>query len=298
MNFKGCLNDAKYWTKKHLPDIMMALGLSGVCVGTGIAIKKSLDHDKIEKIAEKNDREIKVAKKCKDKKELPVAYAKAGLNIAKYYAVPATLFFGGIGSIVYSHVELNSRNAALSAAYTTVAGLFAKYRANVVEKYGEKIDQELRHDIKITNDKGEVKKAELIDKKNSKKKSQFSDYAAFYDESCPNFSKKPGYNLFMIRRVESYMNDILQSRAGNNKPGVVFLNEVYHQLGLDYKKSPAGQHVGWTYYKDGNNLNGGDNYISFGLFDVNNESARNFVNGVENTVLLDFNVDGNVIDLL
>ena len=72
---------------------------------------------------------------------------------------------------------------------------------------------------------------------------------------------------------------MLQSR------GHVFLNDVYDSLGIE--RSRAGSVVGWV-------LNGdGDNYVDFGIFEVDN---RDFVNGTERSILLDFNVDGVIFD--
>jgi hypothetical protein len=64
------------------------------------------------------------------------------------------------------------------------------------------------------------------------------------------------------------------------------LNEVYDSLGLE--RSQAGQIVGWSL--DGN----GDGYVDFGIHDIADESNRAFVNGLEHTVFLDFNVDGPI----
>ena len=51
--------------------------------------------------------------------------------------------------------------------------------------------------------------------------------------------------------------------------------------------------AGWVYNEENPR---GDNYIDFGIFDVNKEPARDFVNGYEKSILLDFNVDGPIID--
>ena len=42
----------------------------------------------------------------------------------------------------------------------------------------------------------------------------------------------------------------------------------------------------------------GDNYVDFGIYNTSKEANRNFVNGYERTILLDFNVDGNILDLM
>ena len=51
--------------------------------------------------------------------------------------------------------------------------------------------------------------------------------------------------------------------------------------------------VGWVMSKDN-----GDNYVDFGIYDMNNPAARRFVNGAERSILLDFNVDGVIYDLI
>ena len=64
---------------------------------------------------------------------------------------------------------------------------------------------------------------------------------------------------------------------------------------LGLKRTKAGQGVGWIY--DKNNPNG-DNYIDFNIYDISKESNRAFVNGTERSILLDFNVDGVIYDLI
>jgi hypothetical protein len=61
-------------------------------------------------------------------------------------------------------------------------------------------------------------------------------------------------------------------------------------LGID--RSKAGSVVGWVITKEGT----GDNFIDFGVFDGDNPRARDFVNGREGSILLDFNVDGVIYD--
>ena len=54
---------------------------------------------------------------------------------------------------------------------------------------------------------------------------------------------------------------------------------------------------GWVYDPDNPGHNG-DNYVDFGIMDVNRPKNRDFVNGYERAILLDFNVDGNILDLM
>lgn len=109
-----------------------------------------------------------------------------------------------------------------------------------------------------------------------------SQYARFFDEGCPGWNKDSEYNLMFLKQQQMYANDLLKKR------GHIFLNEIYDMLGIPRTK--AGAVVGWVY--DENNPIG-DNYINFGITDERN---ANFVNGYEKSVLLDFNVDGNILD--
>jgi hypothetical protein len=70
----------------------------------------------------------------------------------------------------------------------------------------------------------------------------------------------------------------------------VFLNEVYDMVGVP--RSKAGAVVGWLLSPNG----GTDNFVNFGVFDGRTEVARDFVNGREGAILLDFNVDGVIYD--
>jgi len=64
---------------------------------------------------------------------------------------------------------------------------------------------------------------------------------------------------------------------------------VYDTLGIP--RSPAGQVVGWV-------VGHGDGYVDFGIGKHDGTMAQAFVNGDERSILLDFNVDGVVYDLL
>ena len=204
--------------------------------------------------------------------------------------------------MIQSHNILNRRNAALAAAFTTATESFNRYRKAVVDRYGERVDYELKHGIKAekinvteTDENGKTKNVkktvDVIDDINI-----VSDYARFFDESCDGWNNDPEYNLMFLKAQQQYANDKLQAQ------GYLFLNEVYKMLGL--KDSKEGQIVGWVYNTDNPE---GDNYVDFGIYDVTvngyrtdaandtiAEERRDFVNGYRNSILLDFNVDGNI----
>jgi hypothetical protein len=104
-------------------------------------------------------------------------------------------------------------------------------------------------------------------------------YARWFNEKSLAWTKDPEKNKFFLMRQQDYANEKLKAK------GYLFLNELYDMVGIP--KSKAGQVVGWM-------LNGdGDGYIDFGLFSHNNED---FINGYKNSILLDPNVDGIILD--
>ena len=109
-----------------------------------------------------------------------------------------------------------------------------------------------------------------------------SIYARFFNKANRNWSTDPEINLMFLKCQERYATEVLKSK------GYLFLNDVYDMLGIP--RSKIGQCVGWMY-----NLNTrlGDNYVDFGLSADHN---RDFIRRVDNIPLLDFNVDGLILD--
>ena len=123
-----------------------------------------------------------------------------------------------------------------------------------------------------------------------------SGYARFFEKYTqdedgnsilnPHWESNNEYNLMFIKAQERYANDLLKAKKR------VFLNDVYEMLGLPRTK--AGQIVGWVYDPESPK---GDNYIDFGLY-ADNLSYSDYVNGFDQAILLDFNVDGNIWELM
>ena len=305
-------NKLKFKTMKNSPQILIYAGaVGGIGAGfmacratlklTAILDKKNETVDKIHESVE--DETLEYTKED-SKKDLLIVYSSTALDIAKIYA-PAIILGGiSITAMIQSHNILNRRNAALAAAISTVTESFKKYRKEVVDRYGERADYEIKNGIR--SEKIEVEETYENGKTKKKKVTvdvmddQPSAYARFFDESCAGWDKDPEYNLMFLKAQQQYANDKLQAK------GYLFLNEVYNMLGI--LESKEGQIVGWRY--DTENPTG-DNYIDFGIHDVMingyrnedtndtiSEERRDFVNGYRSSTLLDFNVDGNVWDLM
>lgn len=291
----------KFVAIKHSPEILVVAGVIGVVTSAVIACKATT---KLDDILEQTKSDVEKIHECvgrtdlaeeyteeDSKKDLAIVYIQTGVKLVKLYAPAVILGALSITSIIGSHYILKKRNVALAAAYATVDKGFKEYRKRVAEKIGDEAEKELRYGIKaktieemVTDEDGREIKVE----KNVTETSLLpSPYARIYDELNPNWERDSDYNLMYIRNVENKFNDKLKAY------GYVFLNDVYEALG--FPKTKTGQVVGWVYDPD-NPEHEGDNYIDFGLYNLNRQKANDFVNGYEYSVILDFNVDGNILN--
>lgn len=291
--------------KKHSPEILIATGVIGTVASTVMACKATLKVNKVIEEAKSNVDRIHIAvEKGKTeagedytkedcKKDTTIVYAHTGLKLVKLYAPAVILGAASVGCILTSHNIVRKRNVALAAAYASVDRGFKEYRGRVVERFGKELDRELKYDIKakeveetVTNEDGtkttikktaEVAHAEIM----------ASPYARFYDDGCNGWTKNPEMNLMFLRQQEEWANQKLKAK------GHLFLNEVYDMLGID--RSQYGQYAGWV-IDETDPYN--ENYVDFGIYNGHLEGCRDFVNGRERTILLDFNVTGNILDRL
>ena len=312
MNFNGIIKGAGstlskvgLQIQKHSPEILVTVGVIGTVASTVMACKATTKVSVIlEETKEKVDQVHTVLESDEyteeeysvedSKKDLAIIYAQSAVKFAKLYGPSILLGAASITCILASHRSLTKRNVALAAAYAGLDKGFKNYRKNVVERFGEAVDRELKYNIKAqkitdveVDEDGKEKKVKKTVDVISDNPTIYSDYARFFDESCPAWQKDSEYNLVFLRAQQQYANDKLIAQ------GHLFLNEVYDMLGLPRTK--AGAIVGWVY--DDNNAVG-DNFVDFGIYDVHRETARDFVNGYERSILLDFNVDGVIYDLI
>lgn len=301
-------NRVGFKIKKHSPEILMVGGVIGVVTSTVMACKATtrleciLDdtREKVDAIhaASENGNVSGVEYTKEDgKKDLTIVYAQTGLELVKLYGPAVALGTLSIASMCMSNGILRKRNVALAAAYTAIDKGFKDYRGRVIERFGKELDRELRFDIKAK----EIEET-VIDENGKEKKVKKtvnvadakipSDYSKFFDEACAGWDKDPDYNLMFLKQQQAWANDLLKSQ------GHLYLNEVYDMLGIPRTK--AGNVVGWI-YDEKNPI--GDNYVDFGIYDqcgveARDTAKRDFVNGYERSILLDFNVDGDILSLM
>ena len=287
--------------KKHSPGILVGTGIVGVVTSAILACKAT---PKAVALVEDAKRNTKTIENWRDhaellptnyrdedaKKDIMIVRTQTGLALAKAYAPSVALGALSITCILVGANILHKRNLGLTAAYTAIDSSFKDYRKRVVERFGADLDKELRYNIvskeveeTVVDEKGKEKK--VTKTINVAELNEPSDYARFYDVGCNGWTKDPEQNLWFLRIQQNYANDKLKAK------GYLFLNEVYESLGIPITK--AGAQVGWIL--DESNADS-DNYVDFGIYNINRPENRDFVNGYERTILLDFNVDGPILD--
>ena len=302
------LYKVKFGLKKHSPEILVVAGTVGVVTSAVMACKATLKVNAVVDEAKENLNKIEVAGQKgvteagetyteEDvKNETKIVYIQTGLKLAKLYALPVGLGVVSIAAILGGHNILRKRNIALAASYTALFNDFKGYRSRVVERFGEQLDKELKYNLK-TKEVEEIVVHEDGTEEIVKKKEQVMDdpdglagydsFARFFDDGCAGWDPNPEYSLMFLNQQQNYANDKLR------RQGYLFLNDVYDMLGIP--KCKEGQTHGWV-YDEKNPI--GDNFVDFGIYNISRRKNRDFVNGYEKVILLDFNHAGNILNYM
>ena len=166
-------------------------------------------------------------------------------------------------------------------------------KEEMIDKFGKELDHELRFgttaktvEETVVDENGNettiTKTVEVPDPN-----ATHSIYSAVFYEGSTGWTKNAELNKVFLVQQQNYANDKLRLN------GVLTLNEVYDMLGI--QRTSFGQIAGWVYTEDSSI---GDNFVDFGIFDTNDVTKCNFVNGFERSIVLDFNCIGNVLDYI
>ena len=296
-NFGRSFSKIGLQLKKHSPEILIATGVVGTVVSAVMACKATMKVNEVVSELKELIEKIHTATEngCNEagteytvensKKDLTIAYVQTGIKFVKLYAPAIIIGAASLTGIVASNNILRKRNVALAAAYATVDKGFKEYRSRVVERFGKELDRELVYNVKATEVEEKIvdeNGEEQVVKKvvNTANGHIASPYAHIFSKlTSEAWEDDVEYNAFFLRAQEKIANNMLQTR------GHLFMNEVLDMLGM--QRTKAGQEVGWVYSKD-NAV--GDNYVDFGICELDNE--------LEDGIVLNFNVDGYVLDLI
>ena len=292
--------------KKHSPEILAVTGVVGIVTSAVMACKATTKVndivDEAKETVDKIHESVGKGLRTSDgeeyteevaKKDLTIVYAQTGLKFVKLYGPSVALGVASIACMLGSNHILRKRNLALAAALTNVATSFKEYRGRLVDRFGKDLDRELRFGIKakeveetVVDENGKettvTKTVEVVDPNTA-----HSLYSIVFCEGNTGWTRNAELNKVFLIQQQNWANDKLKMN------GILTLNEVYDMVGAP--RTAYGQIAGWVWTEDGTI---GDNFVDFGLFDVNNEKACDFINGREKSIILDFNCIGNILDYI
>lgn len=292
----------KLGIKKHSPEILVAAGIGTGIIAAIVACKqtikandivaearKSLQNiEDVKELAANNEVEYTEENEQEDRKTIGMQVA---VGMVKTYALPVGLGVLSITCILAGHHILKKRNVALAAAYSALSTDFMNYRKRVVNKYGKDVDFMLKNGLEkqivanqvVDPETGEVKetKEEVLTYEGDK----LSQYARVFDEvGSTQWTPSADHNRAFLLMEQNYFNERIRTR------GYIFLNEVYERLG--FRPTKAGSVVGWVYQ------NADYEGIDFGIFTAHTQKAAEFLEGTEPSIILDFNVQGDILSLV
>jgi hypothetical protein len=291
--------------RKYTPEIAFGAGVILSAAAVYYAWKVS---DQIQDVMSEHDERMDQLHKLKEvamdkdnpeytkrmyKYDLLKGYAKSFGAFGRVYGPSTGLWFASMMSFGVSFGVLKRRNRELFLAYSAIEAGYSAYRGRVVKEFGEEVDYRLRHGLReetveevYVDDKGKEKTKKVT--KTMVNEDDISEYAIIFNkQNCPTGWKNvPAYNRTFLENMQNYANDLLNTR------GHLFLNEVYDMLGAD--RTPEGQIVGWFKSWDPADPDR-DNFVDFGFMrDVLYDDKGLGRDGI----LLDFNVDGPIVDLI
>ncbi len=303
------IGHSKMTLQKYSPEILLGAGLIGAVVAAVLAAKATLSAeeiitDHIVQMDSVKSKEEALKEDCLDitttelMNEKVTIYSQTALKFGKLYGPALGLGVLSVSAILASHGIMGRRQVSLIAAYNLVSEGFQSYRNRVVEELGAGKDMEFNLGLRETTTKvketdpetGEVTKV----KKHGFERdlNHMSIYSRFFDESNPNYVRNSrAMNKAFLLAQQNYFNDILTI------DGHLFLNQVYKSLG--FPETKEGQLVGWV-LRSAKEMKEEkrDGYVDLGIFDWESDTAREFVNEYNPTILINPNVDGIVYHLI
>ena len=229
-------------------------------------------------------------------KDLAIQHTNNVKSLAKTYALPAVLVFGGAACVLGGHGILRKRNAVAIATLGSVLEGFRKYRGNVIADLGEEADRKYRFGLPaaktietVNADTGEVTKEEVQPRGVLGLPEGDPRGLMFNKATCPQFYKGNLLaDLTTIKGIQGLCNNLLSIY------GHLTVNTVRREFGA--KAIPEGLDNGWVI--DGPNS---DMHVDFGIFDPVTGEPKAWVFDLvdeDQGIPIEFNIDGNIKGLI
>jgi len=309
---KAGFSKAEFAVKAKSPEILAVTGVAAVVTGVVLACKatpKAIDIlEEHKETMRKIDEVAADTETCKEKEyteddhqnDKIIVYIQTGWKLVKVYAPAAVALGLGIAAMLGSNYILKNRWLGAAAAYTGLNESLKQYRKRVADEVGEEAENDLFRNIKaIDVQKDDENGMPVIEKAKTFDRSRLgSPYAVIFDEKSTEWNKSPNENKMFLMCQQNWANDILRAR------GYLYLYEVYDMLGFRYEpkndiyalteeQARASRYVGWVY----DSVNG-DHYVDFGLTRAYDRNKDAFMKGYDPSVMLDFNVDGDILNTM
>lgn len=267
--------------QKHSPTLLVVggvAGLSATVVLAAVATRKiepvlnehAHDADQIREDVPTSDQG----------REMLRLYTKTTMQFTKIYGPAITLGVVSAGSVLWGHNILKGRHVATMLAYSGLQDQFGAYRDRIKQTLGEEAERDIYAGAHGEN--GPDGLAPVWPEEDKSPLNQTHYLRPWFAEHNRQWTKSSVDNYLWLKGVQHHANSKLNAR------GHLFLNEVLDDL--DMERVPEGQVSGWI-------LNGdGDDYVDFGFMTGNDAHTVAFRNQAENTVQLNFNVDGLIWD--
>ena len=215
-DFKEIGKDIQIGLRKHSPEILTALGITGLITTTVLAVKAT---PKAIQLIEEKKEENKVDELT------PVEVVR---TVWPCY-IPSAVTCGlGVACVIGANSVNNKRNAALATAYTLSESALKTYQEKVVEQIGEKKEQKIRD---------EIAKDELARNPVSTKEVIITGKGETlcYDPISARYFK---CDIEKLRKIEAKLNKELVSSM------FVSLNEYYEEINIS--PTSIGDDIGWN----------------------------------------------------
>lgn len=299
--------------KFRSPELLIGAGIAGLVGAAVVAVRRGvrwhqaatneLSHD-LETIKKASETSAEYSREDRVH-DYAALIGKGVWSFTQIYAPSVLLGVASVGSILAGTGVLRGRLAAMTSAAATAQAALERYRSRVREKMGEDADREFAFEVaprktKLKHEDGsKVTQVTYHLVPSTGEWMAASPYSRLWDENAAEWSRNRDIQYLTLRSLENHFNRELDAR------GIVFLNDVYKALGLPQTKEAA--LVGWikdytkaTMAKLAAELGRtpGDGVIDFGVFDGESPSARAYLAGDDDRVVLDFNVDGVIYDLI
>lgn len=267
-------------TRRYSPEILVGVGIVSLLGAGVLAARSTLKlNETVDRIADRTDKAKEAVAEGAPTKMIAKAYGHNTLDMVKLYGPSVSLAVVGVVAICGSYGILRNRNLALVGAYKALETSYNAYRERVREEVGEEKEQNLYLGLKEVSEKNpETGKVEKF--KTAGDPTKISPYARFFDRDNKNYDHASAdANFAFLRTVQEYATLKLQSQ------GYLLLNDVYDRLG--FERTSIGAVNGWVLDEHS------DGYVDFGMYNTRNSA---FINGDEKVLLVDFNVDGFILD--